>query len=384
LSLGEPPAAAEPESCDWLCEALLPPAAEEPVEPEAPCTLELEPLGGHEQFDAPALEPVVPPLAAVPPVALLVDEPVEPPALDEVLGVEADAPPAAVLDEPLELEGELLLLELEGELPPAAPLDPEALPEPDDWLVCAPWFMVEDGLVVVALWLADVLLETFWSPEPMFTPGLMLAPALTSVLLMPTLASTPTFGLTFTPPEGNVLELELEGLEEPPAAEGELLPEAEGALPPVVLEPEVLPEPVDWLCCVLWLMVDDGLVVVALWLAETPLETFWSPVPALMPGLTFAPAFTSLFEMPTLAPTPTLGFTLVPPEGAVVEPPELWVVCDCWSVELDDWPQAVPKAAITAAAVILTAKCRALMSPPSGVNEMHPRCRKGCAEQRAV
>jgi hypothetical protein len=189
-----------------------------------------------------------------------------------------------------------------------------------------------------------------------------LAPAFTSVLLMPTFASTPTFGLTFTPPEGALVELELDdGLEAPPAADGELALEPEGELE---LDPEVLPEPVDWLCCVLWLMFDDGLVVVALWLALTPLETFWSPLPALMPGLTFAPAFTSLFEMPTLAPTPTFGFTLVPPEGALVDPPELWVVCDCWSVVLDDCAQAVPKAPITAAAVILTAKCRTLMSPP--------------------
>jgi len=266
-----------------------------------------------------------------------------------------------VLDEPVEPEGEVLLVEPEGELPPVAPLDPEAPPEPDDWLVCAPWFMLDDGLVVVALWLADVLLETFWSPEPTFTPGLMLALALTSVLLMPTFASTPTFGLTFTPPEGAVVEPD--GLDEPPAADGELLPEVDGEL-----EPEVLPEPVDWLCCVFWLMVDDGFVVVALWFALTPLETFWSPVPALMPGLTLAPAFTSLFEMPTLAPTPTFGFTLVPPDGAVVEPPELWLVCDCWSVVLDDWAQAVPKAAITAAAVILTANCRALMFSSGGVS----------------
>ena len=63
---------------------------------------------------------------------------------------------------------------------------PEALPEPEDWLVCAPWSMVEDGLVVVALWLADT-------------------PALTSLLLMPTFVSTPTFGFTLMPPEAEVL-----------------------------------------------------------------------------------------------------------------------------------------------------------------------------------
>jgi hypothetical protein len=57
-----------------------------------------------------------------------------------------------------------------------------------------------------------------------------LAPAFTSVLLMPTFASTPTFGFTFTPPEGEVLELE-------PLA----------ALGCELVEPEVLPEPEDWL-----------------------------------------------------------------------------------------------------------------------------------------
>src|SRR4051812_33001237 len=98
----------------------------------------------------------------------------------------------------------------------------------------------------------------------MFTPGLMFAPALTSVLLMPTFASTPTFGLTFTPPEGEVVELALVVFEEPPEPEGDLL------LPYTALfRPEALPEPVDWLCCVLWPMVDDGLVVVALWFALT-------------------------------------------------------------------------------------------------------------------
>jgi hypothetical protein len=156
----------------------------------------------------------------------------------------------------------------------------------------------------------------------MLTPGLMLALALTSVLLMPTFASTPTFGFTFTPPEGGVVELVLDGLDE--------LPEADGELVPLPLEPEVLPEPVDWLCCVLWLICDCGFVVVALWFALTPLDTFWSPVPALIPGLMFAPALTSLLLMPTFAPTPTFGFTFTPPEGDVLlVEPELCVVCDC-------------------------------------------------------
>ena len=79
---------------------------------------------------------------------------------------------------------------------PLAEVEPDALPEPDDWLVCAPWFIVEDGLVVVALWLAVAPLEELTLPEPMFTSGLTFAPAFTSVLLMPTFASTPTLGLT--------------------------------------------------------------------------------------------------------------------------------------------------------------------------------------------
>ena len=57
-----------------------------------------------------------------------------------------------------------MLLLVDGAVPPAALLlvVPDALPEPEDWLVCA-------------LWLADT-------------------PAFTSELLMPTFASTPTDG----------------------------------------------------------------------------------------------------------------------------------------------------------------------------------------------
>ena len=54
------------------------------------------------------------------------------------------------------------------------------------------------------MYLGDIEGE-FTLPDPMLTSGLMFAPAFTSVLLMPTFASTPTFGFTFTPPEGAVL-----------------------------------------------------------------------------------------------------------------------------------------------------------------------------------
>jgi hypothetical protein len=86
--------------------------------------------------------------------------------------------------------------------------------------------------------------------------------------------------------------------------------------------------------------------------------------------------------MPTFASTPTFGLTFTPPEGDVVEPLELegwllWVVFDCWSV-VDVCAFAAPNAAITAAAVILTAKCRALMRSPF-LRWVLSRCRKGCA-----
>ena len=134
----------------WSAELEVPPDAE--VEPE-------DEVGacGHEQFSAGLL------LEEVPPEALdwsVVEELVLPDVL------------------------------------PLAEVEPDALPEPEDWLVCAPWFIVEDGLVVVALWLALAPLDEFTLPEPMFTSGLTFAPAFTSVLLMPTFASTPTFGFT--------------------------------------------------------------------------------------------------------------------------------------------------------------------------------------------
>ena len=84
----------------------------------------------------------------------------EPLALDCAPGVEALAPPLADGDVALLVEGDVALL-VDGDVLPDAFVLPEALPEPEDWLVCAPWFMVEDGLVVVALWFADTLLEVF-------------------------------------------------------------------------------------------------------------------------------------------------------------------------------------------------------------------------------
>ena len=71
--------------------------------------------------------------------------------------------------------------------------------EPDDWLVLEPCDIDEDELMSVDCWLALVgPLVTLCEPLPTFTPGLMLAPALTSELLTPTFASTPTFGLTLS------------------------------------------------------------------------------------------------------------------------------------------------------------------------------------------
>src|SRR5207237_2527391 len=81
---------------------------------------------------------------------------------------------------------------LDDDVPPLAP------PVPEDWLVVAPCEIDEGEFEVVALWLALAPLETLWSPLPTFTPGLMFAPALTSVLLMPTFAFTSTFGFTLS------------------------------------------------------------------------------------------------------------------------------------------------------------------------------------------
>lgn len=112
---------------------------------------------------------------------------------------------------------------------------PEVLPDvlaPDDWFVLVPWFMVEDEPMSVEDWFALTPLSTVWLPLPMLTPGLTLAPRFTSVLLTPTFASTPTFGLTLS----EELLLVDEG--------DDVLPLVAGAelLEPLEVEPDVLPE----------------------------------------------------------------------------------------------------------------------------------------------
>jgi hypothetical protein len=143
-----------------------------------------------------------------------------------------------LLDGEVLLEGEVLLDELLGE---------ELVPEVVDWFVLAPWFIVEVEPMSVADWFALTPLVTDWLPLPMFTPGLTLAPRFTSVLLIPTFASTPTFGFTLSEEllvlEGAELEL---GVGEvkllgPPVGADEVEPMPEPlALP--VLEPLALPE----------------------------------------------------------------------------------------------------------------------------------------------
>jgi hypothetical protein len=158
-----------------------------------------------------------------------------PPAPAEPLIEDEDdaLPPAAL--EPLEALSEGS--EEDEEEPPADALPPVV----DDWLVCAPWFIVDEEFTSVDDWFAETLEFVVLLPLPTFTPGLMFAPALMSVLLTPTLASTPTFGLTWIP---------------------ELAP----ALGEVVLVDD------DWLLDVPWLMVEVEFVSVEDWFAETLLS----------------------------------------------------------------------------------------------------------------
>jgi hypothetical protein len=174
--------------------------------------------------------------------------------------------------------------------------------------VLAPWLIVDDVFVSVEDWFAVTPLEVVLLPLPTFTPGLTFAPALMSVLLIPTFASTPTFGLTSIE-----RPLVVDGVEEAPLAA----------------------EPLDWVLVAPWLIEVEVSELVELWFAETLLEVDWSPPFTFTPGLTFAPALTLLPPTPTFAFTPTFGSTVV--------------------LE-DDCAKAGPNAPRTAAAVSLTAK----------------------------
>jgi hypothetical protein len=200
---------------------------------------------------------------------------------------------------------------------PPSPLErlPEPLVDDVDWPVWALCVVFDEELMSVELWLAVTPLDTDWSPELTLTPGLTFAPRLTSELAMPTFAPTPTLGLTFTP----VPEL-------PPAAADSVED--------------------DWLVEPPWFIVEDELMSVELWFALTLLDTDWSPLPTFTPGLMFAPALMSVLLMPTLASTPTFGFTLN------VE------------LELSCCANAGLNAAITAAAATLSTKFFRFMVSP--------------------
>jgi hypothetical protein len=168
--------------------------------------------------------------------------------------------------------------------------------------------MVEDEFTSVDCWLAETELLVVCPPEVppcVFTPtpGLTFTPALTSLFVAPTLAPTPTFGFTL--------------VDVPPAAA------APGAAPADVDE--------DWFCVTPWFIVEDEFTSVDDWFAVTALLVVWLPgwptaapgcVFTFTPGLMFAPAFTSLLPMPTFAPTPTFGLTLVDVPPLEAEPVE--------------------------------------------------------------
>jgi hypothetical protein len=171
--------------------------------------------------------------------------------------------------------------------PMVLPSWPVAEPVVEDWSVEALCEAVDDELMSVELWFALTLLDTDWSPpcplRSTLIPGLTFAPRFTSLLPRFTFASTPTFGLAFT-----------------------LVP----ALPPVAAGSVAGDVALDCVLDALWSIVEEELMSVELWFAVTPLETLWSPLPTFTPGLIFAPAFTSVLLIPTLASTPTFGFTL--------------------------------------------------------------------------
>jgi hypothetical protein len=195
----------------------------------------------------------------------------------------------------------------------------------DDCVLETPWFIVEELPTEVDCWLAVAPLVTVWLPLPRFTPGLMFAAALTSVLLMPTLASTATLGLTFKLRPFASREA---------LVPVEALPESDDCTPdPVLGEDAPVPEACE--LCTPWPMVEVEPMLVDCWPADTALFTVWLPEPTFTPGLTFAAALTELFAMPTFASTSTFGFTFrfsARPEEPVV--PEEAVVAGLAALEL--------------------------------------------------
>ena len=139
-------------------------------------------------------------------------------------------------------------------------------------------------------WLALVELFTVWLPlEFTWTPGLMLAEALRSVLLMPTFASTPTFGFTLRVgardvPEDVPLDVPLVA----PLADGDMLALADDCVP---ADCEV-----------------DAAEPVSVELAETPLFIAWPPLTALLEEPGEVDRFVELLEM--LGETPMLVLLL--------------------------------------------------------------------------
>jgi hypothetical protein len=75
-----------------------------------------------------------------------------------------------------------------------------SVPDVDDCVDVAPWVIVDEEFMSVEAWFADTPLVTLWLPVPKLMPGLMLAAALTSVLLTPTFAFTSTLGFTLSVP----------------------------------------------------------------------------------------------------------------------------------------------------------------------------------------
>ena len=111
----------------------------------------------------------------------------------------------------------------------------------DDCVLLAPWFIVEDEFTSVEVWFAVAELLVVLLPLPMFTPGLMVAPAFTSELDTPTFAFTPRLGFTFSV-EPEVVELDGDVELEVLPVDGSVLLPVEDDVPEPEIVPLVLPE----------------------------------------------------------------------------------------------------------------------------------------------